>query len=354
MGLRGRREFMLIQARLALLFLFCCSTAALAQPIPQASPASDGKIHLDVVVAAKSGPPVSGLEQKDFTILDGKTPQPITSFRAFAGADAPVEVILFIDAVNTGYSNLAFERNQIDHFLRANGGKLAHPTALAIFTDAGVRMQNSFSTDGNAIADSLDQQTVALRTITRSQGFYGAVDRFDLSMRALDQLAKVEAPHPGRKMVLWISPGWPMLSGPGVQLDSKQEKQLFQAIVSASTELRLARLTLYNINPLGSAENTLNLFYYQQFLKGVSKPSQVSGGNLSLQVLAVQSGGMVLNSNNDVSALLQQAFAEADAWYELSFEPAKAERPDEYHPIEVRVDKAGLMARTRTGYYAQP
>lgn len=346
---------MRIQARLAVLFLLpVLSTVAFTQQIPAPPPPQDGQIHLDVVVTPKSGPPVAGLEQKDFTITDNKAPAAITSFRAFSGPDAPVEVILFIDAVNVGYQTIAYERGQIDKFLRANGGKLAHPVKLAIFGDTGTQIQQDFSADGNAIAASLDRQTVALRTLRRSAGFYGAVDRFDLSMRALDQLATVEGPRPGRKMVLWISAGWPLLSGPGVQLDGKQQQQLFSAIVDASTRLREARITLYNINPLGAAENTLNIFYYQQFLKGVSKPNQVSAGNLGLQVLAVQSGGLVLNSSNDVSMLLQQAFADADAWYELSFEPAKAERPNEYHQIEVRVDKPGLIARTRHGYYAQP
>jgi VWFA-related protein len=349
------------KARLAGLFLLpclsliCFSKAAFTQQTPQpAPPPPDGQIHLDVVVTAKSGPPVRGLEQKDFTILDNKAPATITSFRAVTGAQEPVRVILLIDAVNTGYQTIAFERGQIDAFLRANGGKLAHPVKLAIFGDTGTQIQQSFSTDGNAIAASLDQQTVALRTLRRSAGFYGAVDRFDLSMKTLEQLASSEAAHPGRKLILWISPGWPLLSGPGVQIDAKQQQALFGAIVEASTELRQARITLYNINPLGAGENTLNVFYYQQFLKGVSKPNQVSGGNLGLQVIAAQSGGLVLNSSNDVSALLQQAFADADAWYELSFEPAGAERPNEYHQIEVRVDKPGLMARTRQGYYAQP
>ena len=351
---------MRIQARLAALFLLsglsllCFSEAGFTQQTPAPPPPPDGQIHLNVVVTPKSGPPVAGLGQKDFTIIDNKTPMTITSFRAFAGPQAPVEIILFVDAVNVRYQTIAYEREQIDKFLRANGGHLTHPTKLAIFTDTGARMQESFSTDGNALAASLDQQTVALRSLNRSAGFYGAVERFDLSMRALDQLTAVEGPRPGRKMVLWISGGWPMLSGPGVELDGKQEQQLFNSIVDVSTRLRQARITLYNINPLGAAENTLSVFYYQGFLKGVSKPSQVSVGNLGLQVIAAQSGGLVLNSSNDTSMLLQQAFADADAWYELSFEPAKAERPNEYHSIEVRVDKPGLIARTRQGYYAQP
>lgn len=167
-----------------------------------------------------------------------------------------------------------------------------------------------------------------------------------MSMRALQQLTTLEASHPGRKMILWVSPGWPLLTGPAVQLDQKQQQHLFAAIVEASTELRRTRITLYNIKPLGATENTLRTFYYEQFVKGITKPYQVNVGNLSLQVLAVQSGGLVLSSSNDISAMLEQAFRDADAWYEISFQPASAE-PNEYHQIEVRVDKPGLIARTR-------
>jgi hypothetical protein len=40
------------------------------------------RIYLDVVVSTTSGPPVSDLQQQDFTILDNNVPQTITSFEA--------------------------------------------------------------------------------------------------------------------------------------------------------------------------------------------------------------------------------------------------------------------------------
>jgi hypothetical protein len=94
--------------------------------------------------------------------------------------------------------------------------------------------------------------------------------------------------------------------------------------------------------------------YYQDFLKGVSKQSQVNVGDLSLQVLAVQSGGLALASDNDVASLLQKCLADTEAYYELSFVPAPADHRDEYHNLLVQVAKPGLTARTRTGYYAEP
>ncbi len=87
-------------------------------------------------------------------------------------------------------------------------------------------------------------------------------------------------------------------------------------------QLRQARITLYSVDPLGSNEGVGRTSYYQDFLKGVSKPNQVNVGDLSLQVLAVQSGGLALASNNDVASLLQKCLADTEAYYELSFVPA--------------------------------
>jgi hypothetical protein len=55
-------------------------------------------------------------------------------------------------------------------------------------------------------------------------------------------MATYEAAQPGRKLMIWFSPGWPMLSGPHVELTDKSERQLFDSVVS--DKLRLARLTL--------------------------------------------------------------------------------------------------------------
>ena len=173
-------------------------------------------------------------------------------------------------------------------------------------------------------------------------------------MKALGEIAIREADRPGRKLILWISPGWPLLSGPRIELTSKQQDQLFATIVGLSTQLRQARITLYSIDPLGSGEGVGRTFYYQEFLKGVSKENQVVVGDLSLQVLATQSGGLALSSSNDVVSLLQQCMADTEAYYAISFDPAPADHRDEYHSLEIRLSKPGLTARTRQGYYAQP
>src|SRR5277367_39361 len=90
--------------------LYCLSiSSGFAQP-----PSSVNRsITLDVVVTDKSGKPVPGLQQQDFTLLDNKQPQKILSFTAVDGgaatADPPVAVILLVDEVNASFSNVSFE-----------------------------------------------------------------------------------------------------------------------------------------------------------------------------------------------------------------------------------------------------
>jgi VWFA-related protein len=334
-----------------LLILFSLTAVLSAQEASRTA----ANIDLDVVVTARNGPPVAGLRQQDFTVLDNKTPVPLTSFQAVGGNQVPLHVVLVVDTVNITYQGLASERDQIDRFLRSNGGRLAAPTALAFFTDTGTQIQQGFSTDGNELSTSLDQYAVGLRSIRRSSQ-YGASDRFQLSMTALTELAEREAALPGRKMVLWLSPGWPLLSGPGIELSSKQQQRLFSTIVDLSTRLRLGRTTLYSVDPLGTGESVGRTFYFKNFTKGVSKPNQVQIGDLGLQVIATQTGGLALSSSNDVATLLETCMADAQAYYALSFAPPTADSPKgpEYHHLEVRVATPGYTARTREGYYVQP
>jgi VWFA-related protein len=310
-------------------------------------------ISLDVVVTRKPGEPVTGLEQKDFAVLDDKSPREITSFEAVDGARQPVEAILLIDSINTGYTVVAQERIQIDKFLRANGGKLALPTALAVFGDKGIQIQGAYSRDGNGLATALDNYTIGLREIGRSAGVNGATERLNDSLKALRTLAMYESKRPGRKIILWVSPGWPLLSGPGVNLTNDQRMSIFNQITWYSTTLREAQTTLYSVDPLGVSEPVAEVFYYQQFTGGVKKPSEVNIGNMSLQVIATQTGGLVLNSS-DISGPLAECVADNDAYYRISFEPAPTETRHVYRQLKVTVAKPGLTVSTSTGYYAEP
>jgi len=322
-------------------------------------PVAGRRISIDVVVNDKSGTPISGLQQQDFTLLDDKQPLKFDSFAAFDETNAatapPQQLIFVVDAVNTSYGNMSMERQQLGKFLHDSGTQLPVPASFVFFTETAVQMQPHASRDTNELASVLSANETGFRAVGRSAGFYGAAERVELSIRALGQLITYESKQPGRKIVVWISPGWAYLSGPNIDLTAKDQQTLFNTVVQLSAQLREARMTLYSIDPLGMSDAVSGrTVYYKEFLKGVPSAKKVQNGNLALQVLAAQSGGRVLNTSNDIAGLLASCVTDTKAYYTLTFDAPRADHPNEYHSLEVTVAKPGLTARTRTGYYAQP
>ena len=279
---------------------------------------TDRQVTLDVQVTDKSGAPVRGLQAQDFTLLDDKQSQKIVSFQivdAGAASNPPVEVILVVDAVNTSFHNVAYERDEVKKFLLQNGGKLAWPVRFVMFTDAGTKIQGGSSRDGKALAALFDQYELGLRSanLSSSGGFYAATDRIDMSLKALMSIVQIEKTQPGRKLMIWFSRGWPMLSQTLSPLTAKGEQQTFERVVSVSTELRQASITLYSVDPVGLANaGQLRSTYYEDFLRAVKSPSKVLPGNLGLPVLAVQSGGRVFNTSNDLATAIADCVADAN------------------------------------------
>ena len=328
-----------------------CAAAQEAMP-PQNSMPSPG-ISIAVAVDTKSGQPVAGLGQNDFTILDNKTPRPITFFKVMSAASEPVHVILLVDAVNMPFQGLAFTRNGIEKYLKSNEGRLAYPTTFAILTDNGAQIAQGFTSDGNALNDSFHSQQIGLREITRASE-WGGVERLQISLEAFQQLAGFASGIPGQKIVIWFSPGWPLISGPNVQLGARDVQQIFNNVVTISNELRQDKIALYNINPWGISEPIGRTNYYESFLKAPTKPNDVQFGVLGLQVLAIHSGGLAIESNSDVAANIETCLNEFRSWYQIVFDPLPADKPNEYHHIEVRLDHPSLTVHTTDGYYAKP
>jgi hypothetical protein len=149
--------------------------------------------------------------------MDNKAAQPIAPFQAFGGETAPLQVILVVDTVNLNFSNVSVERDQIGGFLRANEGQLRYPTRVPFFTVKGLEMMPQASRDGNGLSTAVDNYSASLRALRRSLGIYGADER--LSLGAVRQLALQMEKEPGRKIIMWISPGGrssPALTSPSL------------------------------------------------------------------------------------------------------------------------------------------
>jgi VWFA-related protein len=317
---------------------------------------AERRIHLDVVVTDASGQAASGLQSSDFTVLDDNRPQPIVSFRAADGlaAEPPAEIVLVLDTMNTSFQQMAMVRQGVEKFLRQNGGHLALPVSAIFLTETGVKA-NQATRDGNALAADIEKLPAPVHVINSAQGLDGLMLRFGRSVDALSQMTRYETAKPGRKLIIWVGDGWPLLSNARYHMDPRNQSSFFHSIVDLSTSLREARMTLYGVIPLDlNRGNEAYAYLYQNYMKGVETAKQADAGNLSLQVLAEQSGGRAIGPTGDIYEGIVRCIADANAYYELSFNSAPAERVDVYHALEVTVDKPGLTARTNMGYYAQP
>ena len=312
------------------------------------------QVVLDVVVENKGGQVTPGaLQQKDLNVFDNKRPVTLNSFRQVQGKDVPIRVVLLEDQVNIALRGMQDAHNQIVRFLRSNEGHLPYMTSVGVLGEKGITPVGSNSANGIELADALEKQGTKMRTETRSSGFYGATERMQQSLDALHLLLRDVQGKPGRTVVFWVSPGWPLLSGPAMELTGKQEQQLFDEILDISTKMREAHMTLYAVNPIGTAEGIGRQTYYENFLNGVNKPNDAEPGNLGLQVLATQSGGRVINSN-DLGASLRTCYADLNEFYELTFDEAPSDNKILYHAVTVTIDQPGMKAQTRTGYYVHP
>jgi VWFA-related protein len=350
----------------ALALCFAASLCAQQSTVPagpeqkskavSAAASTTGRIKLNVVVTDQSGKPVSGLGPGDVSLLDNNQRTRILSFEALDGLTAkpnpPVKVILLVDMVNIPFIQVAFVRQQIEEYLRENGGHLAHPVSIYLLTDQGVGAQSSPPSDGNALASDLHRAATGLHTTGRaSQGLQGAYEVFILSTRALTNIAAYEAKKPGRKVLIWPGPGWPIFDWGAISPKSKHA-EMFNSIVTFSTALREAGIELCAMVQFDS--RGVASYRFKDFLKGAKSVDQANPGDLDVKVLAIQSGGRVLDPSNDLTKQIEACAADAGPFYTISFDAPRAGHPNEYHDLKVLVDKPNLTARTNTGYYDQP
>ena len=311
-------------------------------------------ITIEAIAVDKQGHPLPGLSEQDFAILDNGQPRKITGFKAVSPSnDAEEEqVLIVLDTINTSFGEVAQEREQLSEYLNQNGGKLAAPTGIAVMSETGVKMMQGAVADGHALQTAFQTFNSGLRAIGRTAGFYGATDRLQWSLEQLSQILSVEASRPGRKMVLVISPGWPLLAATSYLEDDKERGWIFNLVTHITNALREGHIALYSLNPymLGRSDP----FLYESYLKGVKNPDHAEYPYLALPVFSVHSGGQALTAGKDVRGEINAAMRDTGPYYELTFPVPAVDRPNEFHDLQVKVARPGLTVRTTKFYYAAP
>ena len=339
----------------------------------RADKSPEGLIHLDVAATDREGEPVSGLAAKDFTLLDNGVPQKIVSFAASnEAADADerlTEVVLVLDEVNLSPVQFEVVMDELIKFLRQNGGHLGRPVSVYWFTASGLYASAAPTTDGNALAEDVAHHR-SPRTVwaaPRSRDPFMTAEservaRWERSLRAVYSIAVERRRDPGRKLLVWMGFGWPVVRGREEHKDTG-----FSSLVELSTRIREARMVISEVTARTEPAAFSFNDFYKDYLAGVRAPSEMEEPGVQLEalvahpyihfalpVLAIQSGGLVLDPLSDISRAIEHCVEDARVFYTMSFDPPHAAKPDQYHDLKVQIGGVGLSARTNTGYYNQP
>ena len=327
---------------------------ALSTWAQQAAP--DTTMYLDVVVTDAHNQPVSGLTQQDFQVAADGHPVSLTSLRAVNGldpkADPPVQLSIIFDLVNLPVGDLAFARQQVEAFLRQNNGNLALPTTIYTSTYDGIQSPLDPSGDGRILANELDKMNTSIRPIGEAGGYLGEIDRLEPSIRNLMKIIGRDSNLPGRKIVVWIGPGWPLLDGPQIEtaMAPSQRERNFKAVQGLVNGLRTSRICLESAS-LGTMHS--KVYDYLAFLKPLKSPDDAGFANLGLRVLVTHGGGQVLLTNNDLVDELNRCVRDAN-FYTVSFVPHGETRPEKLHTLKMTVNRPGMTARAASEYYDPP
>ena len=344
--------------------LFASSIALSAQSAATSKTAASSStqphtIHLDVLVKNAAGLPISGLDKHAFTVLDNGRPQQIVSFTPVPTRNDPtaVTVLIVMDMINPGYDSVTWGREQLSEYLTHEGGALRHRTAIAAITEDGLKMMSGSTTDGNALQAEFQKFATDIRPVTQRSGWQGFEQMLQQSIQQFRQILSVEQARPGRKLVLIISPGWPMLGDWGSQQDLHSVQQDFNMIVALTNTVHDARTVIYRLDPYelgGLHAGPQDPFYFKDFLKPLTDPKKATFPYLGLGVFAVHSGGRVLVTGHDITGEINSVLPDAGAYYEITCTAPPNPAPNEYQAIEVRVSQPGATAHTISGFYANP
>ena len=318
-------------------------------------------VVLDVVVTDAKGNLVTDLKKEDFSVTEAKEPQTVLNFEQ-TGAHvldpsitinsteeldrlapgAPVNIIL-LDEFNTRFEDMAFARYSLKKFLEKQPDKLTTPTMLLSVSLQNFTVIHDYTQDKQAIITALDHHLVSYPW--QIQGRSWVPERFGTAFGTLMRVAQATVGHQGHKNMIWIGRGFPALNFANVPVDT--ENRVNNAVQECVNMLRDARVTLYSIDPAG-------LLVDPGVYGSDAAFNDPFGGNYQFNKLATATGGKALYGRNDVDAEIGKSIRDGSSFYTLTYRPSNTSMdPQKFRRIKVTLDRPGLTATTREGYYLQ-
>jgi VWFA-related protein len=344
--LKSSRRWLLSSSRNAALLL-----CAVAIPAQQSAPPADvvirtttSLVEVRVVAVDSAGHPVTDLRQQDFQIFDNSKPQPIKLFSPSrseiappsagatpsapgeAGPTPPGSAVLLLDWLNTGYPDRLRVQENVLRLLknfqpRQNLGiyVLSRHTHLLV----------DFTTDRDILAALVERIDLDAQPAAAESKVWTTEARVKETVRTVNLIAGRLLHLPGRKSLIWLTAGFPMLV-PGRGRGAAPVALFFQDIEKNLAKLNAADVAVYSIDATG-------LRMMPNFLFDTTRE------------ISTRTGGTAFSDRNDLDEGIRLALEDAAASYTLGFHVPDHARGG-LHAINVRVDRHGIKLRYRETY----
>jgi VWFA-related protein len=168
----------------------------------------------------------------------------------------------------------------------------------------------------------------------------------NLSIDALQQLIEAQARLPGRKTLVYFSPG--LILPP-------EQPGRFRAMISAANR---ANVAFYTVDPTG-LDTASSVKISEMTGRAISRVegdpgAQETNFKENLRNLAEETGGFAISDTNDARVPLRHVMEEVRSHYEVAYAPASSNYDGHFRAIEVRVRRPGILVQGRNGYFALP
>jgi VWFA-related protein len=320
-------------------------------------------------------------------------------FSNLQAKSTPTELfIVAIDTINTPLLLQSWARDQVVNYLK--GRALRQPIEIVALTPDGLRQIHEFSTDSAALINSLTKlrgrlssQDAQERLLSRMDAF-GRVDSYaglvaqqqqiqadeaarrtdsgSATLRAFEEMAWAYSGIPGRKTVLWLTCGFPIIqmvpSAPGLfsraggpySATLQANNDLLPAFQRSFTALNKANVMVYPVDvnglPMDSmwdvTQPSALIIHPELSHLGPSPMVDISAQNRDgMGELAHRTGGKTCTAGNNLNSCLEQALAESSDYYLLGFYVSQQHRKLGWRKLKVSVNVDHGEVRSRSSYY---
>ncbi len=400
-----------MSVRLAHRTLFALAALLGLAPAPAQNPpelvlkSTTRLVQVSAIVHTKRGEPVTDLKQSDFRIFDNGKEQKISVFQVESnsilpgpgnteklppntftnrleqksGVPASVTVIL-LDALNTRITDQQYAKQQVIKFLQT----IQPEDHVGIYTLGGsLRVLHDYTTDSTQLLQQLaaykgavlpnlistepdtGPDTLQLNNWMNMRGMSGAerdfytVNRVTGTLRALEFIADHLSAIPGRKNLIWVSGGFPLLIGfdnPAAYKDPSRDMRTFTPEVDRAVRaLNDANVAVYPVDARGlmtdpafSAER--NRPINQRPNLNTLRTPIGSKNQETMEELSSRTGGRAYYNTNDLKNAIRDAVSDARVTYSIGFYPESENFDGKFHKLSLKVDRSDINVRYRKGY----